>query len=671
MEALVLRVVRELTGEGGEVTASMPLMEAGVDSLAATELVNRLQAATGLRLSPTLVFEQPTPRAIAAHVLKLLAGAPVTAAPTGAPQSRGERHVVVRSVAGRWPGGCRSGSTLFEAMQAGGDAVGSVPACRWWPDAVGAAALEAEKATCLEHGGFVRDAEGFAHGLFGVSPAEAAATDPQQRLLLEVGYEALHAAGRRRAALLGSGDCVFVGIERPDWALLRALAPASAAASVYAVTGDTTSIASGRLAFVLGLQGPCVSVDTACSSALVALHGAWAAVTCGECPGGLASAVSLKLVPQPSVAAAAAGMLSVDGRCKTWDARANGYVRSEGVGACVLGATAANAAAVALGGIAVRQDGRSASLTAPNGSAQRALLLACSALAGIASPRALGAVEAHGTGTALGDPTEAGAFASAATVDAPPSGSAGVLVGAAKACIGHTEAPSGQAGLLRCLVVLGHGAAAGNAHLCVLNPLVAARAGSSGGGSGGNAHGGGGSMLLLPTQATALGGSLASLAGTSSFGYSGTIAHAVLRAGQRTAAATVRSEEPRLRLHRTAFAWGTPPAARASGATVLQSDRPTFSRSSSRSGMPLSPERRSRRQLLSGGASGGLPMTRGDSRLGFLGDDIPFLGALCSRGPGEAPTTIVWEQTFSEAELTFLQGHRVGQARPPSAWHGV
>ena len=667
MEALVLRVVRELVGEGGEVTASTPLMEAGVDSLAATELANRLQAATGLVLSPTLVFEQPTPRAIAAHVLELLAGAPMTAAPTSAPRPRGERHIVVRSVAGRWPGGCRSGSTLFEALQAGGDAVGSVPACRWWPDAVGTGALEAEKATCLEHGGFVRDAEGFAHGLFGVSPAEAAAMDPQQRLLLEVGYEALHAAGRRRAALLGSGDCVFVGIERPDWALLRALAPATAAASVYAVTGDTTSIASGRLAFVLGLQGPCVSVDTACSSALVALHGAWAAVTCGECPGGLASAVSLKLVPQPSVAAAAAGMLSVDGRCKTWDARANGYVRSEGVGTCVLGANAAGAANVAVGGIAVRQDGRSASLTAPNGSAQRALLLACSALAGIASPQALGAVEAHGTGTALGDPTEAGALASAAAVDVSPSGSAGVLVGAAKACVGHTEAPSGQAGLLRCLMILGHGAAAGNAHLCVLNPLVAARAASSG--SDGKAHGGG-SMLLLPTQATALGGALASLAGTSSFGYSGTIAHAVLRSGRRTTPATVRSEEPRLRLHRTAFAWDTPPAARASGSAALRPDqRPSFSRSSSRSGMPPSPERRSRRQLLNG-AAGGLPsatppaLTQRDSRLGFLGDAVPFLGALCSRGPGEAPTTIVWEQTFSEVELAFLQGHRVGQARP-------
>ena len=244
MEGLVLRVVRELTGEGGEITPSTPLMEAGVDSLAATELANRLQADTGLRLSPTLVFEQPTPRAIAAHVLEVLAGAPMPAAPTGAPQPRGERHVVVRSVAGRWPGGCRSGSSLFEALQAGADAVGSVPACRWWPEAV--PALEAEKATCLEHGGFVRDAEGFDHGLFGISPAEASATDPQQRLLLEVGYEALHASGRRRAALLGSGDCVFVGIERPDWALLQALAPASAAVSVYAVTGDTTSIASGR-----------------------------------------------------------------------------------------------------------------------------------------------------------------------------------------------------------------------------------------------------------------------------------------------------------------------------------------------------------------------------------------------------------------------------------------
>merc|ERR1712147_526881 len=155
--------------------------------------------------------------------------------------------------------------------------------------------------------------------------------------------------------LPSSGGGVWVGIERPDWALLAAARPAS----VYAVTGDTTSVACGRLSFALGLQGPCVSMDTA-----------WAA-----------AAVSLKLSPLPTLGAAAAGMLSVDGRCKTWDARANGYVRSEGVGCA---AVAAGEAGLRLLGVAVRQDGRSASLTAPNGSAQRVLLGAAWGAAGVA-----------------------------------------------------------------------------------------------------------------------------------------------------------------------------------------------------------------------------------------------------------------------------------------------
>merc|ERR1711965_902872 len=275
----------------------------------------------------------------------------------------------------------------------GSNLISEVPPCRWSSD--GAARLDEAVADRVRHGVFLREAAHFDAASFGVSPAEAAAMDPQQRLLLEVGYEALHGAGARRSSLLGGGEGVFVGIERPDWALLSSLRPSS----VYAVTGDTTSVACGRLSFVLGMQGPCMSVDTACSSALVALHGAWRATRSGDCDGALAAAVSLKLVPHPTLGAAAAGMLSVDGRCKTFDAAANGYARSEGIGAATVRVDAAASACslATVSGGAVRQDGRSASLTAPNGSAQRRLLSAAAASAGLASTAALSGVEAHGT----------------------------------------------------------------------------------------------------------------------------------------------------------------------------------------------------------------------------------------------------------------------------------
>ena len=337
------------------------------------------------------------------------------------------------------------------------------------------ASLSEAQAACVAHGGFVAGAERFDGRCFGVSAAEAGAMDPQQRLLLEVGYEALHGGGARRAALLGGDGGVWVGIERPDWALLAAARPAS----VYAVTGDTASVAGGRLSFVLGLQGPCVSVDTACSSALAALHGAWAAVRAGECGGGVASAVSLKLSPRPTLGAAAAGMLSVDGRCKTWDARANGYVRSEGVGCA---AVAAGEAGLRLLGVAVRQDGRSASLTAPNGSAQRVLLGAALAAAALAA-EGVSRLEAHGTGTALGDPTEAGSLAAVLCGGGGGGGGGGgaaaLSVCAAKGSIGHSEAPSGQVGLQRVAAALARLCEGGNAQLRRLNPLVGERWGGA------------------------------------------------------------------------------------------------------------------------------------------------------------------------------------------------
>ena len=187
------------------------------------------------------------------------------------------QHVGMATAAGSWPGGSSSAAALCGMLHASGDAVGSVPvAVRWTLHDVGAAEVSAQAAACARHGGFVRHAQAFDNGLFGVSPAEAAAMDPQQRLLLGSGYEALHGGGWRREALLGGDTGVLLGIERPDWAAVQAAA--SRRSSVYDVTSSTISIACGRLSFALGMQGPCESIDVACASGLVALHAAAVAV---------------------------------------------------------------------------------------------------------------------------------------------------------------------------------------------------------------------------------------------------------------------------------------------------------------------------------------------------------------------------------------------------------
>eukprot|EP00964_Phaeocystis_antarctica_P007649 scaffold4136_cov60-Phaeocystis_antarctica.AAC.1 len=270
--------------------------------------------------------------------------------------------------------------------------------------------------------------------------------DPQQRLLLERGYEALHAAGLRRAELLGSATGVFLGICSNDFADVLKASPAGR--SVYAATGSSHSVAAGRLSYVLGLQGPCVSFDTACSSALVAGHAAWRAVQLHECERALLMSVNLMLTPAVGLSFAVAGMTSAAGRCHTFDARADGYVRGEACGAAVLqpAPEAAAKSVVVVRGSAVRQDGRSASLTAPNGMAQRALLLAALAEAGVAAA-GVAWLEAHGTGTALGDPIEAGSV-HAALLQARGEAQAPLAAGSVKANAGHAEPAAAMAGLL-------------------------------------------------------------------------------------------------------------------------------------------------------------------------------------------------------------------------------
>ena len=259
------------------------------------------------------------------------------------------------------------------------------------------------------HGGFVSGAELADTAAFAISPAEAAAMDPCQRLLLERGYGALHDAALDRAALGGSLTGVFLGFAGTEFSQVLAASPAGA--SVYAATGATCSIASGRLSYALGLQGPCVTYDTACSAALVACHGGLRALQLDECPLGLVSGVNLMIAPGVSISFAISGMTSVRGRSHTFDARADGFARGEACGALVLGSSV-DANHVSVCGSAVRQDGRSASLTAPNGQAQRGLLVAALSDAG-REPDALALVEAHGTGTALGDPIEGGSLGAA------------------------------------------------------------------------------------------------------------------------------------------------------------------------------------------------------------------------------------------------------------------
>ena len=349
------------------------------------------------------------------------------------------------------------------------------------------------------HGAFIAGAELFDSSFFSVSPAEALAMDPQQRLLLEFGYAAFHSSGVRRDGLRGNESGIFLGIMNADFALLRV-----GEESVYAATGGTISIAAGRLSFTLGVQGPCTSIDTACSSAVVALHGAEQALGSGECTTALALATSLMLHGKTHIIYARAGMLSPDGRCKTFDARANGYARGEGVGTLML--SVQQLGAQVLNGCAIRSDGRSASLTAPNGQAQTQMIGAALEAACV---KQIKLVEAHGTGTSLGDATELRSLQRALGGSLP-------CVGSVKANIGHCEPAAGLAGIL-VLAFRGQQANGVSAQLRILNQIILGPLRSLGG--------------TVPMQVAQLRDDRVA-GGISSFGYSGTIAHAVFTSGR-------------------------------------------------------------------------------------------------------------------------------------------
>ncbi|BCL17956.1 type I polyketide synthase [Micromonospora sagamiensis] len=422
--------------------------------------------------------------------------------------------IAVVGVGCRFPGGVDSPAEFWDVLSQGVDAVGEVPADRWDVAAFFDADPDAPGKMYTRAGHFLAGVDAFDAGFFGVSPREAVSLDPQQRLLLEVAWAALEDAGQVPTRLAGSRTGVFVGIGTDDYSLLlRSADPASMDA--YTGTGNAFSVAAGRLSYLLGLQGPSMAVDTACSSSLVAVHLACRSLRSGESDLALAAGVHLVLTPEGTIYLSRTRALSPDGRCKTFDASADGYGRGEGCGVVVLKRLSdarrdGDRVLAVIRGSAVNHDGPSSGLTVPNGLAQQELIRTALADAGVA-PADVDYVEAHGTGTSLGDPIEVDALAAGLGKDRPADRP--LLVGSVKTNIGHLEAAAGIAGLIKVVLALRHEQVPSHLHFRTPNPHIP--------------------WDRIPievatgTRAWPRGGK-PRVAGVSSFGMSGTNAHLVV-----------------------------------------------------------------------------------------------------------------------------------------------
>ncbi|MBK8096662.1 MAG: SDR family NAD(P)-dependent oxidoreductase [Planctomycetes bacterium] len=518
LRALLAEVAAFLHLPPDRVAQDTGFVALGFDSLRAVDFRTRLERLLGVELRSTLLFDQPDCVRLCDWLLSVLrpaAGVPTKVAPTATTHD-GEPIAIV-GMACRFPGECSDLDAFWRLLDDGREAIDEPPPGRWPMDELFDPDPAAPGRIYTRRGGFLPAIGDFDAAFFGISPVEATMLDPQQRLLLEVAWHTLEDAGVTPAQLHGDAPGVFVGMRASEY-FQSQCARLPADSDAWYATGNAISTAAGRLSYFLGFRGPCFALDTACSGSLVAVHQAIRSLRSGECRAALAGGVNTLIDPLSSVGLCRARMLAPDGRCKTFDAAADGYVRAEGCGLVLL---MREADALARGlrvhalirGTAINQDGRTGGLTVPHGPSQEAVIRAALADARLTADD-IDYVEAHGTGTSLGDPIEVQAldavFAGRRAAGRP------LLVGSVKTNIGHLEAAAGISGLLKAVLALQNGRLPAHRNLQRPNPHIDWTRTEI--------------EVVTEGRAWPQRNGAPARAGVSSFGFSGTNAHVVLEA---------------------------------------------------------------------------------------------------------------------------------------------
>lgn len=511
----------------------------GMDSLLALQFKETLSEQAGLTLPSTLTFDYPNIVKLAVYLKNQFFTDPSVMSSSGERRESvndiGNREAAVHDIAiigfgCRFPGGADSAESFWSLLKNSNDSISDIPKQRWDIDDYYDANPDAAGKMYCRKGGFLDGIDLFDATLFEISPREANHMDPQQRLLLETTWEAFENAGVAPDKVKESQTGVFVGITSTEYG--NRLTADVNQIDPYSITGNTSNTAAGRLSYFYGLHGPAMAVDTACSSSLVAVHLACQSLRSGESRMALAAGVNLILDPMGTIAASRARMLSADGKCKTFDASADGYVRSEGCGVVVLKPLAdaekdGDTILAVIRGSAVNQDGSSSGLTVPNGPIQEALIREALYQARL-QPEDVSYLEAHGTGTPLGDPLELQAANAAyrsghESLEVKPEA---LLVGSVKTNLGHLESAAGIAGLIKVILSLKHSQIPSHLNFETPNPHIPWSE----------------LNVKVPTSITSWPKTDRQIAGVSSFGFSGTNAHVIVESYKEPADPSTSSD---------------------------------------------------------------------------------------------------------------------------------